>query len=173
MGALLAAFAPVRAVLASISPKVWLAVAVVVAMLWMAHSTRVARDALHKAQAAAAADEAQALRASITETERRAAAHQEIASAAEAKSIANARAAAAARATADRVRDAAAAFAASAAARNPAPAGDCTAAAATVDLFAELLGRTANRAAVLADLADRAQAAGQACEASYDALIKR
>ena len=159
-----------RAFLGGISPKVWLAIGVVAALLWMAHSTRVAKEALHKAQAAAAADEAQALRASIAETERRAAAHQEIASAAEAKSIANARAAAAARAAADRVRDAAAAFAASAAARGAAPAGDCTAAGGAIDLLAELLGRTANRAAELADLADRAQAAGKACEASYDAL---
>lgn len=159
-----------RAFLGSISPKVWLAVGVVVAMLWMAHSTRVAKEALHKAQAAAAADEAQALRASIAESERRTAAHQEIASAAEAKSIANARAAAAARATADRVRDAAAAFAASASPGGAAIARECQAAEATIGLFADLLGRTANRAAELADLADRAQAAGQACEAAYDAL---
>lgn len=162
-----------RAFLGGISPKVWLAIGVVAALLWMAHSTRVAKEALHKAQAAAAADEAQALRASIAETERRAAAHQEIASAAEAKSIANARAAAAARAAADRVRDAAAAFAASAAARGAVPAGACQATEAVAGVLAELLGRTANRAAELADLADRSRAAGQACEASYDALTRK
>ncbi len=166
-------FAPVLAIARGVPVWVW---ALVACLTWggiQHYRARAAGQELLRAQTAAAADEAQALRASITETERRAAAHQEIASAAQAKADVNARAAAAARATADRVRDAAAAFAASAAARNPTPAGDCTAAAATVDLFAELLGRTANRAAVLADLADRAQAAGQACEASYDALIKR
>jgi hypothetical protein len=112
MIALLAIFKPIQALLSSISPKVWLAIGVVVAMLWMAHSTRVAKESLHKAEAAAAADEARALRESITETERRVAAHQEIASAAQAQAQAQARVAAAARATAARVSDAAAAFAA-------------------------------------------------------------
>lgn len=137
---------------------------------WQHHRAKSAGDTLRQAQAVAATEEAQALRSTIHETERRLSAQQEIASAATAKAQRNARAAVDARALADRVRSAAIAHAASAAASNPAAAGSCEAAERAASLFAELLGRTAQRAAVLADLADRSVAAGQACEASYDAL---
>ena len=163
-------FAPVLAIVRGVPLLAWAIVAALAWGGWQHHRAKSAGDTLRQAQAQAAAEEAQALRATITETERRATAHAEIASAAQAKSEANARAAAAARATADRVRSAAAAYAASAAAGNTAPAGDCQAAEHAAGVLAELLGRTATRAAVLADLADRATAAGKACEASYDAL---
>lgn len=39
-------------------------------------------------------------------------------------------------------------------------------------LLAELLGRAVDRAAVLADHADAARSAGQACERAYDSLAK-
>lgn len=163
-------FAPVLGILRSVPVWVWVVVA---ALAWggiQHYRARSAGQALLQAQQAAAAEEAQALRASITETERRVAAQQEIASAAESKARSHARAAAAARATADRVRSAAAAYAASAAAAGAPAGGDCKAAEAVANLLADLLGRTANRAAELADLADRSRAAGEACEASYDAL---
>ena len=163
-------FAPVLAIARGVPVWVW---ALVACLTWggiQHYRARAAGHELLQAQTAAAADEAQALRASIAESTRRAAAHQEIASAAQAQADAHARAAAAARATADRVRSAAAAYAASAAARGAAPAGDCKATEAVAGVLAELLGRTADRAAELADLADRAQGAGRACEAAYDAL---
>lgn len=166
-------FAPILAVLRGVPVWVWVVVA---ALAWggvQHHRAKSAGETLRQAQASAAAEEAQALRASITETERRVQAQQEIASAAESKARAHARAAAAARADAGRVRNAAAAYAASAAAAGAAAGGDCQAAEAVAGVLADLLGRTANRAAELADLADHSRAAGQACEASYDALRRQ
>lgn len=124
------------------------------------------------ALATAAAEEAKALRTTIAETERRAAAHQEIADAARTQVAANTAAAAAARADAGRVRAAFAAYAASAAANRAPSVGAGEAAEASLSLCADLLGRTANRAAVLADLADRSRIAGLACEQSYDSLSR-
>ena len=151
---------------------VW-AWAVCAALAWggiQHHRARAAGDVLRAAERAAAAQEAQALRQSITETERRVQAQQEAASAAHAHLERARRDAAAARAAADRVRDAARAFAASAAADGAAPAGRCQAAERAAGVLSELLGRAVDRAAVLADLADRSRAAGQACERAYDAL---
>lgn len=134
---------------------------------WRARS---AGETLRQQQAVSAAAETQALRTSIAETERRVAAQEEVASAARYAMDRAQRDAAAARADAGRVRDAAIAYAAGAAASGAAAVGDCKAAEATRDLFADLLGRTANRASELADLADRAQIAGRACELAYDSL---
>lgn len=158
------------AILRGVPVLVWVVVAAVLWGGWNYNRAKSAGETLRQAQAAAAAEEAQALRSTIAETERRLSAQQEIASAAQAKADTNARAAAAARATADRVRSAAAAYAASAAASNPAAAGSCEATEHAAGMFADLLGRTAQRAAVLADLADRASAAGKACEAEYNVL---
>jgi hypothetical protein len=47
-----------------------------------------------------------------------------------------------------------------------------TAAEIAADLLAQLLGRCAQRAAGLADLADRAHAAGSACERAYDSMTR-
>lgn len=149
--------------------------AVVAALAWGGIQHRRAASAgetLRQAQAVAAAEEAAALRASITETERRVSAHQEIASAATASLERARRDAAAARAAADRVRDAARAHAAGPPASGPAPAGDCAPAREAAGVLADLLGRTAERAAQLADLADRSRAAGEACEAAYGALTR-
>lgn len=160
----------VLAILRGVPVLVWVVVAAVLWGGWNYNRAKSAGETLRQAQAAAAAEEAQALRATITETERRLSAQQEIASAAQARADTNARAAAAARATADRVRSAALDHAAIAAASNPGPAGSCAATEHAAGMFADLLGRTAQRAALLADLADRTTAAGKACEAAYDAL---
>ena len=134
---------------------------------------KAAGEILRQQQAAAAAAEAGALRQSITETERRLSAHQEIASAAQAQADKNARAAAGARAAADRVRRDAAALAASAAAGHPATTGQCAAADAAAGVLADMLGPAADRAVELAGAADAARTAGQACERAYDALRGR
>lgn len=149
---------------------VWVYV-IVAAMAWGGIQHRRAASAgetLRQAQAAAAAEEAQALRSTIAETERRLSAQQEIASAAQAKADTNARAAAAARATADRVRSAAAAYAASAAASNPATAGDRKA-----DRLSELFGQCVEALVGVAEAADRSILRGQACERAYGSLTDR
>lgn len=147
--------------------------AVAAALAWggiQHYRAKSAGETLRLQQAAAAAEEAQALRKAITETERRVAAQQEAASAARAELDRAQRDAAAARAAAGRVRVAAAAYAASAASPDPASPGRCEAAQAAAGMLAQLLGRAVERAAVLADHADRATASGKACEAAYDAL---
>lgn len=169
MGVILA---PALSALRAIPPWVWV---VVVSLLWGGYQHRratAAGEQLRQAQAQAAAEEAKALRASIAESERRAAAHQEIASAAQARIDALERSAAAARAVAGRVRPAAVAFAASAAASNPAATAECKATEAAAHVLADLLGRTVDRAAGLAHLADASRSAGQACEAAYQALTR-
>lgn len=66
-----------------------------------------------------------------------------------------------------RVRLAGAVAAARAAAAGSAPTGD------PIGVLADVLVRADDRAAVLADFADRSRAAGLACERSYDALKRR
>jgi len=161
---------PLLAVLRKVPIWLWVVLA---ALVWGGIQHRratAAGETLRQAQAAAAADEAQALRASIAETQRRAQRQEEVAHDAETRLADAARAAVVARADAGRVRNAFAAYAASAAAAGASAAGGGAAADSALGLCAELLGRAVDRAAVLADLADRSRAAGQACEASYDAL---
>jgi hypothetical protein len=62
---------------------------------------------------------------------------------------------------------AAVAAARAAAAAGSAPAGD------PIGVLADVLVRADDRAAVLADFADRSRAAGLACERSYNALRRR
>jgi cytoskeletal protein RodZ len=161
--------APVLGVLRAVPVWVWVVGAALAWGGWQRHRATSAAETLRQAQQQAAAVEAEALRTSITETERRLSAHQEIASAATVTAQANARAAASARAAADRLRRDAAA-AASAAASSPAVAGDCTAANDAARVFAELLGRATDRAVELAAVADEARTAGAACERAYDSL---
>ncbi len=152
---------------------VWLVAACLAWGAFQRHRALSAGRELQQAQAAAAADEARALRASITETERRLSAHQEIASAAQSVADRNARDAAGARAAADRVRRAAAAIAASAASVSASAPSGCPAAGADATLLAELLGRATERAVEMAAAADAARAAGIACERAYEALTNR
>lgn len=55
-------------------------------------------------------------------------------------------------------------------AADPAAAGQCAAAEATVDMRTDLFGRADDAAGELAAYADAARLAGQACERAYDAL---
>lgn len=149
---------------------VWVVIACLAWGGYQRHNAKTQERAKNAVIQQVAAEEAKALRASIAESERRVQAHQEIASAAQAKVDELERSHAAVRAVASRVRPAAVAYAASAAASNPATAGNCQAAEAVTGVLADLLGRATDRASVLADLADRSRAAGQACEAIYDSL---
>lgn len=78
----------------------------------------------------------------------------------------------AARSALDRLRQRASVLAAAArqAGPGPAPASPGQAASAPADLLADVLSRAADRARELADYADRARIAGQACERSYEAV---
>lgn len=167
MGVILA---PVMAIVRGIPIWAWALVACLAWGGYQRHNARAQERAKNAIIQQVAAEEAAALRASIAESERRAQAHQEIASAAQAKIADLERSHAAVRAVSTRVRTAAVAVAASAAASNSAPAGGCQASDAAAGMLAELLGRAADRAALLANLADRSRAAGQACEAAYNAL---
>lgn len=161
---------PVLGILRGVPILVWVVVACLAWGGYQRHNARAQERAKNAVIQQVAAEEAKALRASIAESDRRAQAHQEIASAAQAKIADLERSHAAVRAVSTRVRTAAVAVAASAAASNSAPAGGCQASDAAAGVLAELLGRAADRAALLANLADRARSAGQACEAAYNAL---
>ncbi|WP_454765527.1 DUF2514 family protein [Cupriavidus campinensis] len=108
------------------------------------------------------------------EEQRRAAAQSEIANAAT-KELAGARAdAAAANNAAGRLRQRVAELvAAGRAAGNPAPTSAGQAAGDPLDVLADVLGRADQRAGILAEYADAARVAGQACERAYDALTMR
>lgn len=75
-----------------------------------------------------------------------------------------------ARAEYDRMRNHANALARASVARDPSLAGGGPTGAAPVDLLAYMLGRAVDRAAALAEIADRARIAGLTCEQVYDAL---
>lgn len=150
----------------------WAVVALLAWGGWQRHLARSAADTLHAAESAAAAAQIQAAEAARTETARRLTAQEEITHAATVRAQAHARAASDARAAADRVRIAAQSAAASAGAADPTSARDCQATTRAAHLLAELLGRAVDRAAVLADHADAARTAGQACERAYDSLTR-
>lgn len=56
---------------------------------------------------------------------------------------------------------------------NPAPAGAGPATDDPIGMLADVLGRADQRAGILAEYADVARIAGQACERSYDALTHK
>ena len=129
------------------------------------HRAGAAGAQLQRVQAAAAIEREQALQASITETQRRLAAQQEIAHAADqAASRARADASAAAGA-AGRLRERIAALQAIARSSDPAAAGPGPA-----DRLGDALAACAGRYRDVAAAADRAILAGQACERAYGAL---
>ncbi|MDL2284386.1 DUF2514 domain-containing protein [Oxalobacter sp. OttesenSCG-928-P03] len=81
------------------------------------------------------------------------------------KALADARAA---NAVSDRLRNSVASL--TARINNSTASGDCQAAITTGLLFADLFRRADERAGELAEYADRARIAGQACESAYDSL---
>lgn len=160
----------VLAILRRVPAWLWPLLAALAWGAWQRHDARTQTERRKAAEVQVATERAQAAEATASESMRRVLAQQEVIHAAEVRSAALARDAAAARAVADRVRVAAASYAASSATSSAAAAGDCQAAETVSGLYADLLGRAVERGAVLADLADRARAAGQACEAAYDSL---
>lgn len=132
---------------------------------WQRHRARASAAELQSAQAAAAVQREAALQANITEIQRRLAASQETAHAAEI-AASRARAAAAAAADADgRLRQRIAAAAASARTADPAASGPGPA-----DRLADALAACSGHYRDVAAAADRAIVAGQACERAYSSL---
>lgn len=139
---------------------------------WQKHRAAAAGAELLEQRAAIAQQREQALQASIEKGAQRVADQQEITRHANQAAAAAQGDAARARAAAARVRAQAAADAARARAADPASRQQCEAAAAAAVLYADLLGRAVDRNVELADFADRASIAGEACQRAYDTLRK-
>lgn len=124
-----------------------------------------ARQRDEQAQAALAAVEA-----ARTEERRRLAAMENARDDAQKQAAAAAADAAGARTERDRLRARADALARAAVRRDPTSASGGQTGGDAVDLLAYMLGRASDRAAELAEVADRARVAGLTCERIYDSL---
>lgn len=149
-----------------------LAVVLVVAAVgfgggWLVNGWRLA--SAHNAEKAKQAEQvAQQIEAARAEERRRTLVIQEVADAAQTQLETVRADAGRARDAAERLRQRVADLVA--ASRRPAPAGSGQAAGDPIGVLADVLGRADRRAGVLAEYADRARVAGQACERAYDAL---
>lgn len=161
-----------------LDPRVWLAVIIALALAYgggrwqqSAHDKATYQAKTTAAALSAAVDQVKAVDRARAEEQRRIAAQTEIANAAK-KDADDARAdardaGAAADGLRKRVADLLAAARAGKDSASPsggAPAGD------PLGVLADVLERADRRAGILAEYADAARVAGQACERSYDAL---
>ncbi|USE78817.1 DUF2514 domain-containing protein [Cupriavidus gilardii] len=120
----------------------------------------------------AAVDQVKATDRARAEEQRRIKEQTEIANAAK-REAEQARAdARAADAVAGQLRQRVAELVAASRAGNPAPASGGAAAGDTLGVLADVLSRADRRAGILAEYADAARIAGQACERAYDALSR-
>lgn len=174
--------AAIRASLKALPWRAIAAAAVAVCLFavgWLVNGWRLGADiaelkgARQQDRAQRADQLAQAVEAGRAEERRRTAAQAGIANAAK-QEAENARAdARAARAAADGLRQQAAALAGRGGAGCSAAAGNGTPAFDAAGVLADVLGRIDERAGILAEYADAARIAGQACEQSYDALMSK
>jgi hypothetical protein len=169
--------AAIKAVFATPQRIFFTALLVVLALaggsVWVYRSERdSARAELAQARLDAARAQAKAVDDARIEEQRRTVAQTEIANAAT-KDLEGARAdAAAANDVSGRLRQRVAELlAAGRATGNPAAAGSGSAAGDPLGMLADVLSRADQRAGVLAEYADAARIAGQACERDYEALI--
>lgn len=160
---------PAMGLLRAVPLWVWLLLGSVAWGGWQRHRATEAAQELAAAQLQAAEQREAALAAAVHEQARVAAEQGAIADDIRRRLDVARAAAGRARAAAERMRDATAAAAANAA--SAAAAGDCAPAADAARVHTELLGRAVERARVLAEHADAAGAAGQACQRAYDALM--
>lgn len=122
---------------------------------------------------AAAVDQVKASDRARTEEQRRIAAQTEIANAAKQEAEQARADARAADAVAGQLRQRVAELVAASRAGNPAAASGSEAAGDPLGVLADVLSRADRRAGILAEYADTARIAGQACERSYDSLMQR
>lgn len=172
--------------LARVASAKWIMVGVALGGLLIAYGVQTKRLAwaqteIVQVRNAWAADrsraDAEALRVATeyrAEEQRRAAAHQEIVDDTERKLVAARADAAIADAAAGKLRGRVAVLVAEARAATGHPAAADGGAPATdpVGMLADVLGRADDRARLLADYADRARLAGQACVDAYEALTR-
>ena len=161
-----------------LDPRVWLAVVLALFLAYGGGRLVQSRSDAGKYEAertkaalSAAVDQVKAVDRARTEEQRRTAAQTEIANVAT-KDAESARGdARTAGVAADRLRVRVAELTGDArASQNPASASPGPAAGDPLDVLADVLGRADKRAGELAEYADRARIAGQACERAYDAL---
>jgi len=164
-----------------LDPRVWIACALALLVAYGGGRWQQSRTdaATYQAKTTAAALDAARVQVKAVddariEEQRRTAAQTEIANAAT-KEMVGARAdAAAANDAAGRLRQRVAELLATGRATgNPAAASTGPAADDPIGMLADVLGRADQRAGLLAEYADSARVAGQACERAYDALTPR
>lgn len=164
-----------------LDPRVWIACALALLVAYGGGRWQQSRAdaAAYQAKTTAAALDAarvqiKAVDDARLEEQRRTAAQTEIANAAT-KELGSARAdAATANDAAGRLRQRVAELLATGrAAGNPAAASAGPAAGDPISMLADVLGRADQRAGLLAEYADSARVAGQACEQAYNALTPR
>lgn len=154
--------------------KIGLAVAAL-ALAFLAGSEFTARGKnaeIAEIRRAAAVDQAKATDRARAEEQRRVAAQTEIANAAKQEAERARADARAADAVAGQLRQRVAGLVAASRAGNPASASGSPAAGYSLGVLADVLQRCDRRAGILAEYADTARIAGQACERAYDALIR-
>jgi hypothetical protein len=132
-----------------------------------------ARRDFQEAKAAAVAEQAASAAAAARETARRFQTVQEAADAATLQGQRDRAAAAGAAAAADRLRARIAAVEAAGRAADPPASGGSAPAGEATRMLSDVLGQCVDRVRRLADYADQARTAGQACERSYDALTPK
>ncbi|EYS89461.1 hypothetical protein CF68_32945 [Cupriavidus sp. SK-4] len=156
---------------------VGLLAAALLAAGWVANGWRLGGEIEHmktereRAAKSAALDQVKAVDAARLEEQRRTAAQTEVANAATKELEAARNDARSAGDAANRLRARVAdLLAAGRAGQNPAAAGAGQTAFDPIGMLADVLERADRRAGILAEYADTARIAGQACERSYDAL---
>lgn len=148
----------------------WVVLAVLAWGAWQRHQAKSIERKHTQAVAAAAAERETKLQADAAETARRLDAQKGITDDARKQYKALASDADRARAAEQRLRAQLAALAANPGPSNPATADGSAAAGQTVPVLADMLSRCGRRVRELAEYADAARTAGEACERSYEAL---
>lgn len=138
---------------------------------WTVNGWRKDRE-IAEIRRAAAVDQVKATDLARAEEQRRIAAQTEIANAAKQEAEQARADARAADAVASQLRQRVAELVAASRAGNPAAASGSEAAGDPLGVLADVLSRADRRAGILAEYADAARVAGEACERSYDALTR-
>lgn len=138
---------------------------------WYANGWRLGAE-IAEIRRAAAVDQVKATDRARAEEQRRIAVQTEIANAAKQEADRARADARAADAVASQLRQRVAELVAASRSGNPAAASGSEAAHDSIGMLADVLTRADRRAGILAEYADAARVAGEACERSYDALTR-
>lgn len=158
------------AILRRVPVWAWVVLAVLAWGGWQRHQARSIERKHTQAVAEAAADREAKLQADAAETARRLAAQKVITDDARKKVQTLATDAARARSAEQRLRDRLAALTSNPGPADPSAADGGQAASQTTAVLADMLGRCGSRVRELAEYADAARTAGEACERAYESL---